>query len=1080
MRPLELTISAFGPYAGEQVLFLKELGNNGLYLITGDTGAGKTTIFDAIAFALYGEASGSNREAGTLRSKYAAPETKTFVELIFEYQGKEYKIRRNPTYRRPKSRGEGFTDEKANAELILPEGKVLTKSNTVDKKIKEILGIDYSQFTQIAMIAQGDFLKLLLASTDERKQIFSRIFKTGNFDKLQRRLKSDTKDAYGKYCDLQKNIKQYEASVRIAEDSPMHVRWENRTSLEDTLHLIAEMIDADEKAEQETQNAISGLEDTIKALQRQEDNARLRNKLIEKKEKLVKKIAANEAVLESLCQQQKEAEARLPEAKEIGVKVTTYTNQYPKYEELDGLHAAEKEKMLEEKALSEKIDALHKREARLADEISGMKKELQTLQNAGEQLAVLSAEKEKLTERAETLRIFAESWEKYKKECQSLSAEREQYSADENTVKDQEKKLEQMQEEYESLKDAGEARARLEAEKEKQEERKKKILQLNEDLDSWHEEKGKREKAQESYIRQSGISDIAKADYEKLNRMFLDGQAGILARDLQQGMPCPVCGSMHHPKLAEISDEVPTEEELKDAKKAFEAEEEKARKLSEEAGKAVEKVRGLEERLLSDAQGLFDSCGLTEIEERIECTLKEVEKGLESIDENLKEAKKKVERRKKLEAALPGCRETVDNNKAKLQKKENRIKADEAALEVKRQTLITDAGKLQMNTDPETYDSELLSEREKNKQAQNSLEDEIQKENQRKSRKEKLDKDIPVKEEEEKSAQAEKNQAEKNLAEVGTEIKNIRERIEQLRIELPFESKDAAKKQVSILQQEQKKIQDAEKEAKQKVQQKREEISGQKGNIKQISSQVADLPEIDLDRVLAKKKSEEERKNNLTNKQKEIHTNLSVNRENLKNIQATSDKSIEAEKRFQMLNALSNTANGDVTGKEKIMLETYVQMAYFDRIVHRANKRFRIMSNGQYDLVRRGSAGKLRSQTGLDLDVIDHYNGSTRPVNTLSGGESFMASLSLALGLSDEIQASAGGIQLDSMFVDEGFGSLDEDSLQQAMLALQSLTDGGQRLVGIISHVGELQKKISKQIVVTKDQAGGSKAEIRV
>ena len=185
------------------------------------------------------------------------------------------------------------------------------------------------------------------------------------------------------------------------------------------------------------------------------------------------------------------------------------------------------------------------------------------------------------------------------------------------------------------------------------------------------------------------------------------------------------------------------------------------------------------------------------------------------------------------------------------------------------------------------------------------------------------------------------------------------------------------------------------------------------------------------------------------------------------------------EEKWAFVQSLSNTANGNLAGKEKIMLETYIQMTYFDRIIRRANLRFLVMSGGQYELKRRREASGSRSQSGLELDVIDHYNGTERSVRTLSGGESFQASLSLALGLSDEVQSSAGGIRLDTMFVDEGFGSLDEESLQQAVRALSSLTEGN-RLVGIISHVGELKEKIDRQILVKKDREGGSRVEILV
>ena len=197
----------------------------------------------------------------------------------------------------------------------------------------------------------------------------------------------------------------------------------------------------------------------------------------------------------------------------------------------------------------------------------------------------------------------------------------------------------------------------------------------------------------------------------------------------------------------------------------------------------------------------------------------------------------------------------------------------------------------------------------------------------------------------------------------------------------------------------------------------------------------------------------------------------------LRQIEKKSAAIADVEKRWMMVGPLADTANGNLSGREKIMLETYVQMAYFDRIIERANTRFMVMSGGQYELKRRREADNNRSQSGLSLDVVDHYNGTERSVKTLSGGESFKASLSLALGLSDEIQASAGGIQLDTMFVDEGFGSLDEESLQQAMRALNGLAEGN-RLVGIISHVPELREKIDRQIIVRKDRSGGSRVEV--
>ena len=238
-----------------------------------------------------------------------------------------------------------------------------------------------------------------------------------------------------------------------------------------------------------------------------------------------------------------------------------------------------------------------------------------------------------------------------------------------------------------------------------------------------------------------------------------------------------------------------------------------------------------------------------------------------------------------------------------------------------------------------------------------------------------------------------------------------------------------------------------------------------------------DKDEFDADAAVERRNEIVQKRSALESEFRDLHHRTETNREVLRQIEKQSAAIADVEKRWMMVGPLADTANGNLSGKEKIMLETYVQMAYFDRIIERANTRFMVMSGGQYELKRRREADNNRSQSGLSLDVVDHYNGTERSVKTLSGGESFKASLSLALGLSDEIQASAGGIQLDTMFVDEGFGSLDEESLQQAMRALNGLAEGN-RLVGIISHVPELREKIDRQIIVRKDRSGGSRVEV--
>ena len=268
MRPIKLTVSAFGPYAGKTILEMDKLGENGLYLITGDTGAGKTTIFDAITYALYGEASGENREPSMFRSKYAEATTPTEVELVFSYAGKTYTVTRNPEYERPKSRGEGFTTQKAEAQLIYPDGRVVAKQRDVDNAIRDIMGINRSQFLQIAMIAQGDFLKLLLAPTEERKKIFRQIFKTQLYQDLQDRLKKESGQLNDK-CDAARNsIKQYIDGITCDENDVLSIEVEKAKNgllpAKDVMDLIDRLLTQDHDKKMAIQKSIS---DADKALE---------------------------------------------------------------------------------------------------------------------------------------------------------------------------------------------------------------------------------------------------------------------------------------------------------------------------------------------------------------------------------------------------------------------------------------------------------------------------------------------------------------------------------------------------------------------------------------------------------------------------------------------------------------------------------------------------------------------------------------------------------------------------------------------------------------------------------------------
>ena len=320
---------------------------------------------------------------------------------------------------------------------------------------------------------------------------------------------------------------------------------------------------------------------------------------------------------------------------------------------------------------------------------------------------------------------------------------------------------------------------------------------------------------------------------------------------------------------------------------------------------------------------------------------------------------------------------------------------------------------------------------------------------------------------------------EHELIVLGTRLKNLLDRIDELAKKLRYESEASALEAKIKLVKEQQALEQDYNVAVNAVNEQNQVVSGIRSAIEEAKKTIKNAKELDEEELSAKQDEQKKRQQDIFQKQKTVNTRLEINKSIKRDIEEEVKSLSRIEEKLQWIKALSDTANGTIGGKQKIMLETYIQMAYFDRIIARANTRFMIMSDGQYELKRRKTTDGGRSQVGLDLDVIDHYNGTERNVESLSGGESFKAALSLALGLSDEIQSSAGGVRLETMFVDEGFGSLGEESREQALRALQNLAKND-KLVGIISHVGMLKERIDKQIVVTKEKTGGSRVRILV
>ena len=1096
MRPLKLTLSAFGPYAGRTELQMEQLGSAGLYLISGDTGAGKTTLFDAITFALYGEASGSSREPGMFRSKYAGPETPTEVELIFSYGGKVYQIRRNPEYLRPARRGGGQTLQRAEAELTLPDGRLVTKVREVNQALKEIIGLDHQQFSQIAMIAQGDFLKLLLADTRERQGIFRDIFHTGPYQVFQEKLKGEAGKLRTECDRARSSVAQYIQGIQCREDSPLASRAEQARAGDlpaaEVQELFSELLQEDEEGrkalEAETGKLDRELEEVHALLAQAEERKKAEIRLQEA-EKSRKSVCEKLALAEQMVE---EEEKKKPLREELSRKAAVLQGELPRYEELEeqrkvcrqqeqeAEEAAGKQRQAEAE-LEKQIRELQERKEEQAsleqsERAGQLKLERQQAENRKRQLRDLAEQVRQRNTLKDALEQAGREAEQLRRNCLELDRQREQLTAEAETLG----------KEFQSLEDAAGEKEKLSGERTRLERELGELGRLRDALDEYGISREKLEAARAAYRRAAERAEEAGQVYRSRNRAFLDEQAGILAETLAEGEPCPVCGSREHPAPAEKSLEAPAEVQVEEARAAFEKAQELAEKASRQAGELKGSVLAQEETLLEQMKPYGEPSAPEQAGEQLKAAEEIRRKSLTRLETAEKENREKLARREQLRRKLQEQeqrREKREKEKEgasrRLQEAEGRKKNLEGQLEGQEDSLDRGFRELGAHLSPEDAEEFLAEESRRADRELARLGQLLQEEEAKLARKKELSIRIPEKEREKEKTEQQISQWKQKRAEAESRSRGAGEQAERLKAGLSRESREQAEQQIRSLQAEGQTLEKALEEAKENRDTAARNLSALEGRLRQLKELLEQSGEIDGSVQENRKALLTERREELLRAQKVLHARTTANRQALEHMEQRSAELQKLEEKWAFVQSLSNTANGNLAGKEKIMLETYIQMTYFDRIIRRANLRFLVMSGGQYELKRRREASGSRSQSGLELDVIDHYNGTERSVRTLSGGESFQASLSLALGLSDEVQSSAGGIRLDTMFVDEGFGSLDEESLQQAVRALSSLTEGN-RLVGIISHVGELKEKIDRQILVKKDREGGSRVEILV
>ncbi len=926
MRPVKLTMTAFGPFADTTTIDFSLLGSNGIYLISGDTGSGKTTIFDAIIFALYGELNGKDRKPAMMRSTYSDAKSETSVYLEFMHKGNLYKIKRTPAYTRPALKGKsGEVKVDPSVELTLPDGvTVINKIDPAKEFITELLSIDKNQFSQISMIAQGEFRKLISANTKDRQEILRKLFSTEKYLQLQETL---TKKCSLIEADIKKSdsLISHSVSTLIApSDSAYYediIRAKNNEFPSSELTVLIKNVDTEiEEAIKGFENAKIKNDNKIRKVTEQLTQLKAHLETHKKISQLEEKITAENEKHHILSENQKATENTLLQLTTVEEKVQLLKSCLDRYEERDSLKAEllslTSTQKQSESDLAKQLENNKKLEKNVAD----CKTELSALKDIDAKISSVSISLNNCNQMLEAIKETSEQLDTYRK-----------------------------------------------------------LLKLEATLSEQH--KLAQEKA-----------DSARKLSNSLTSAFITGQAGIIASRLEAGEECPVCGNTVHPKLAVLTDNIPSESEVNKARTqadiALSAENNAYASYSENHGKK----NTVATEIIGKTSNLSDS---------------------------------KITERELSDGTLQDIINTEYNSKASLA---------------------------------------------------NELSDELNALNLKLKRRGELEQSLIGAEKAFETSKNEISQLKSSLAVISESIKEKQLRYDKLSSQLEFESLNKASEYIALSEAEIK-------NTKNKAEALKNEADTCLNKIKEHKASILALKETDKYSYEEKNLTAlEELQSRLVANSKGIedscismHKMIAVNTDALKAIEKQLEIHNALEETLKIYRPIAKTVNGTIHGKDKISLEAYAQMSYFEQIISKSNERLINITNGKYEMKRR-EEGSGNAKSGLELDVIDHDNGSIRPIASLSGGESFLASLSLALGMSDKIQQSAGGVVLDTMFIDEGFGSLSENALKNAIDALLKLSSSD-KLVGIISHIGELKQRIPNQIVVSKTN-GISKANI--
>lgn len=1038
MKPVYLELAGFGAYAKKQVIEFDKLDGRNIFVITGPTGAGKTTIFDAIAYALFDTASGNSRDSKTVRSDYADDTMDTYVDLIFEVKNQRYRIKRNPEYLRKKLKGEGTLKVRDKVELTMPDKTVFTKKTDVANQVKEILGIDKDQFKQIVMLPQGEFKKMLESSSEEKEKIFRKVFNTEEFNDIQEYLRNKSKNMYVEIKSMVEQRNTHISNIECDEESKLYELINKEDKDIDFIITKTKMQIKDEsdKLAEITESINKKKEETLKV---NNDKA--------KAEEINKNIAQKNGVEA----QKKEMEEKLPVVKE-------------KEDELSKAKKAQKVSAIEEK-FNEKAKSVENEKSELAEITKKIAMTEEKLQKSAKTLSDEEAKEDVRVKAANDiadLKKYLEKIKGYEDKKNQVTVNKKQLLDLDNTRNTCTKRVEELKKSITELEKQNEEIQKSKVEREKKAKQYTEVNNIIKVIEDYqNKDKARIERCavhkeqSEIYIQKQKDAEREKHQYEYMDECYKREQAGILALNLSEGEPCPVCGSVSHPSPAKVGSTIYSEGEIKKQKKVYE----EADKVKNEKYNEVQKLNA--EIKMYDDQ-------LTEIKVNLRNQLDEAAYKFDienSMDASLSELKviraKIVKHGKELKTAVEQeeiVKSNLENSKNECEKDENTIKsANEKYTDLLSLTSTVEAEVKSLEADiPEEIRS-TASLITKIKEKENALvEMKKRLENARRINNE-LNMQKTVQ-------QTTKNTKMSNIEKFKKESAELKEQLNTAITEHDFSSYEDYSK--SIMKEDQ--IDELDK----RIRKFHENLVSIRNFFEDLKEKTKESELQDIAKFDEKINSLREEEKVLAASQMAVNNRVTNNQKALDNITDITSKISSKEKKYKVLAKVSNMALGN--NSNKISFERYVLAAYFDDVIKAANVRLDKLADGRFFLSRSEETldGRKRKE-GLEMNVYDYYTGKSRPVKTLSGGESFKASLALALGLSDVIQSYAGGVEMNTMFVDEGFGTLDDDSLENAINCLLDLQSGG-RLVGIISHVQLLKDRIGTRIEITKDVTGSS------